>query len=158
MSRKTSITNVHVADENHQVLTVTSPPSESFVARREPCAECPWRTDAPQGAFPAEAYRFSARTAYDMAESTFACHMSGAKAPATCAGFLLRGADHNLHVRMAIMQDRYDPEIVSDRGIDLYEGYRSMAIANGVDPDDPAIAPCRGEDELDYNLRYGKGE
>jgi hypothetical protein len=74
--------------------------------------------------------------------------MSGAGEPATCAGFLLRGAENNLAVRMAIMEGRLDPADVNDGGVQLYEGYRSMAIANGVPADDPAIARCRGDDEV----------
>jgi len=45
-----------------------------------------------------EVFRISANTAYDMALLTFACHSTGKRAPATCAGFLLRGADHNLKI------------------------------------------------------------
>jgi hypothetical protein len=65
-----------------------------------------WRVDA-NGEFPAEAFRHSASTAYDMAQHTFACHESGSKKPATSAGFLLRGADHNLAVRLGFMTGRF---------------------------------------------------
>ncbi|WP_455289311.1 DUF6283 family protein [Cupriavidus necator] len=43
--------------------------------RRKPCGKCPWRVDA-TGELPAEAFRHSAETAYDMATHTFACHSS----------------------------------------------------------------------------------
>ncbi|AOG03415.1 DUF6283 family protein [Bosea sp. RAC05] len=151
--RKTTIKAVHQADANHQVLSLTTEVSDRTSFRRTPCRECPWRSDIPAGAFPAEAFRYSAKTAYDMADSTFACHVSGARKPTTCAGFLLRGADHNLSVRLAIAADRFDPDEVHSGGLELYAGYRSMAIANGVHPDDPAIAPCRGGDELDFLSR-----
>lgn len=133
-----------LADDNHAVLTLASTPSgEPLPHRRSPCPECPWRKDAPKGAFPSEAYRVSASTAYDMADSMFGCHMSGfGEAHRTCAGFLLRGAEHNLLVRLAIAYDRYDPKSVSSPA-ELYENYRTMAIANGVDPDDPVLQPCR---------------
>ena len=52
-----------------------------------------------------------------------------------------------------MLDGRYNPSEVSDDGLDLYDGYRSMAIANGVDPADPAIAPCRGADELEHDVR-----
>lgn len=32
---------------------------------------------------------------------------------------------------------------VADDGHELFENYRAMAIANGVAPDDPILAPCR---------------
>jgi hypothetical protein len=112
----------------------------------KPCPQCPWRADLPTGTFPAEAYRISASTAYDMSARIFACHMAGKDRPRTCAGYLLRGADHSLAIRMQMIRGEYDPRSVSDGGLPLYHDYRAMAEANGVDPDDPVLAPCRGVD------------
>lgn len=141
---RSRIIDTRQAGDDHQVVTVLSPADTSSLQRyrREPCAKCPWRTDA-VGEFPAAAFRHSARTAYDMAETTFACHDSGTRKPAMCAGFLLRGADHNLSVRLGYITDRIKAD-VCDGGHDLFESYRAMAVANGVDPDDPILAPCRG--------------
>lgn len=109
--------------------------------RRKPCSQCPWRKDA-TGVFPAEAFRHSAETAYDMSSHTFGCHESGTGKPQTCAGFLLRGAAHNLSARMRYIQGTYKGD-VHDGGHALHENYRAMAIANGVDPGDPVLSPCR---------------
>lgn len=131
------------AGPEHQVVTVVSrqKPGQASSYRRRPCAKCPWRRDS-VGGFPAEAFRHSASTAYDMAQNTFACHDSGTKRPATCAGFLLRGSAHNLAVRLAYIQGKIGDD-VDDGGHPLFEGYREMAIANGVSPDDPVLARCR---------------
>ena len=142
MTSNAKITNVRPAGfndrgEDHQVVTVTGG-TGSY--RREPCRNCPWRLDA-VGEFPAEAFKHSAGTAYDMAQASFACHESGAEKPAICAGFLLRGADHNLLVRLKRM--RGECHDVHDGGHELHENYRAMAIANGVDADDPALSLCR---------------
>lgn len=110
--------------------------------RRQPCGGCPW-VAANLEEFPAEAFKHSARTAYDMADHVFSCHESGTSNPSTCAGFLLRGADHNLAVRLRSARGELDWDSVHDDGRPLHESYRAMAIANGVDPDDPAIGPCR---------------
>lgn len=128
-------------DGKHAVVTVTND-KKSY--RREPCAECPWRKDSPIGAFPPDAYKRSANTAYDMSDHTFACHMSGKHKPATCAGFLLRGAEHNLSYRLALMNGDIDPDQITTT-VDLYNSYREMAIANGVDPDDEDLERCRWE-------------
>ncbi len=144
------ISRIRQADADHQVVTVVTPTSDRLRHRRRPCEECPWRKDAPRGAFPAEAYRHSADTAHDVSQSQFSCHMSGAEKVSTCAGFLLRGADHNLAIRMAMREGRFNPSDVTDGGIELYAGYRSMAIANGVDPADATIAGCRGADEIPH--------
>lgn len=76
-----------------------------------------------------------------MSQRTFACHQVGAAKPAVCAGFMLR-AHHNLALRMGYSTGRFGMD-VTDAGVELHEDYRAMAIANGVEPDDPVIAPCR---------------
>ncbi|WP_043003082.1 DUF6283 family protein [Comamonas testosteroni] len=142
MNSKTTISDVRPAGmnafgEEHQVVTVTGG-NGSY--RRTPCAKCPWRKDA-VGEFPADAFRHSANTAYDMSTKTFGCHESGHIKPAICAGFLLRGADHNLKVRM--MQIEQGGLNVKENGLELHENYREMAISNGVDREDPVLKPCR---------------
>ena len=137
---KTTITDIRHAGENHQVVTVTSETPTGY--RRQPCSNCPWRVDA-VGQFPAEAFRHSASTAYDMAGNEFACHQSGQEKPATCAGFLLRGARHNLATRMKASRGRIDFDSISDGGLELFDSYRDMAEANGVSPDDPVLRRCR---------------
>ena len=138
MKPSAKVVRTRPADDNHQVVTLEGGAGGYC---RKPCADCPWRVDA-TGVFPAEAFRLSAPTAYDMAQTRFACHQAGADHPRTCAGFLLRGADHNLSVRLARMQGQVY-EDVSDGGHQLHAGYREMAIANGVAPDDPVLLPCR---------------
>lgn len=133
------IVEVRPAGAEHQVVTVKGGRGKH---RREPCPDCPWRTDA-TGKFPAEAFRHSAPTAYDMSDRIFSCHQSGSKKPATCAGFLLRGADHNLAVRLGKIQGKYAK--VSDGGHELHASYRAMAIANGIPSDDPVLAGCRDD-------------
>lgn len=137
-NRKPEVVAVRPAGADHQVLTVAG---GSPLYRRRPCSDCPWRKDA-TGSFPAEAFRHSAGTAYDMATHTFACHQSGVQKPAVCAGFLLRGGYHNLTVRLGMIKGHYSDD-VSDGGHALHENYRAMAIANGVETDDPALLPCR---------------
>jgi len=132
------ITRTRAAGPDHQVVTVEG---GKGLYRRKPCAKCPWRVDA-VGEFPAESFRHSAETAYDMAQHTFACHESGVRNPAMCAGFLLRGADHNLLVRLKKIQGQGFGD-VDDGGHELHANYRAMAIANGVAADDPALAECR---------------
>jgi hypothetical protein len=132
------------AGENHAVVSIATY-TEVHAFRREPCEQCPWRKDQ-VGAFPTEAFRISAPTSYDAATTAFGCHMSKHAAPLTCAGFLLsEGAVHNLMLRMAQAYKGLDIDKVSPNGIDLFPNYRSMAIANGVDPRDPVLKPCRDD-------------
>lgn len=110
--------------------------------RKRPCSDCPWRVDA-TGEFPPEAFRLTANTAYDLSQHTFACHQAGPEKSMACAGFLLRGAYHNLAVRFRIAKGEIDPDAVEDGGVELHKNYRAMAVANGVDPDDPVLERCR---------------
>ncbi len=135
----TEIIRVRSAGDDHQVVTVEGGTGRY---RRQPCGGCPWRTDQ-AGQFPPEAFIHSAETAYDMADRGFACHESGADRPATCAGFLLRGAAHNLAIRLRISSGDIDPAQVGNGGHELYPNYRAMAVANGVDPNHPRLRPCR---------------
>jgi len=139
--------DIQQCSDEYGVVPVLSRGGSVHAARRQPCEQCPWRQDVPTHRFPAEAFRVSAPTAYDMSESTFGCHMSPADAPATCAGFLLRHGVNNLGVRMAQISGRLDVSRVKDNGVELYRSYREMAIANGVDPDDPVLVPVRGDDD-----------
>jgi hypothetical protein len=137
--RKPRVLRRVLADENNAVLSVAG---DQGAHRVKPCGGCPWRVDQ-AGAFPAQAFRISAPTAYDAAFEMFGCHESGANAPATCAGFLLRNADHNIGARIATSQGRIRWEAIHDGGHVLHDSYRAMAIANGVDPEDPALKKCR---------------
>lgn len=140
--QRARVIGVHPCDETAQVVTVKTDAGRHIV-RREPCQECPWRKDSPIGAFPVEAYRHSAGTCADMATTTFACHMSGAEKPATCAGFLLsEDAQHNMLVRLAMMRGDFKMGDISPT-VPTYRRYRDMATANGVDEDDPALARLR---------------
>lgn len=131
------VTNARPAGPDHQVVTVEG---GHRGYRREPCPECPWVV-ANAGSFPPEAFRHSAATAYDMSTHVFACHESGVNGGHTCAGFLLRGAEDNLAVRIGRSKGHYRDDVVEgDRP--LFDSYREMAVANGVDPADPVLAPC----------------
>ena len=145
---KGRITRVRPAAADHQVLTIEGGGGGYC---KKPCADCPWRKDA-VGAFPAEAFRHSASTAQDMSQNVFSCHTAGSDSPLICAGFILRGADDNLAIRMKLALGEIKGD-VSDAGHDLFDDYRSMAIANGVSDDDPVLEGLR-----DYSGWSNNGE
>lgn len=146
--QRPSVVRTRPAGDEHRVVTVQGG-TEAY--RRWPCGGdestpdrpgCPWRVDA-TGRFPAEAFAHSAETAYDQSNHTFACHEAGVEHPATCAGFLLRGAEHNIAIRLGTARGRIDLDEVHDGGHELHADYRSMAVANGLDADDPRLRDCR---------------
>lgn len=107
---------------------------------KRPCAECPWRADVPLGKFKPARFIALAPTAYDMALTIFACHMSKDEKPVACAGFILMQGAHNFSLRMA--GHRFDVEA---NGAPLFPTYRAMAIANGVKARDPSLRHCRDD-------------
>jgi hypothetical protein len=133
------IIGVRPADEHNQVVTIRG---GSGQYRRRPCPGCPWVV-ANTGSFPAEAFAHSANTAEDMSGHMFGCHESGTGRPVTCAGFLLRGAEHNMAVRMRSATGQIDLDQVHEDGRELHPGYVSMAVANGLDPADLSLRNCR---------------
>jgi hypothetical protein len=139
MTTTPRITRRRPADAANQVVTVEGGAGHY---RRSPCGGCPWRVDQ-TGSFPAEAFRHSAETAYDLSSHMFACHEAGTEKPMTCAGFLLRGADHNMAVRLRAANGQIDMGAVHDGGHELHDGYTAMAVANGCDPDDYELRRCR---------------
>jgi hypothetical protein len=110
--------------------------------RRTPCDECPWVVGN-VGQFPAERFARLAVVAHDQSWDQFACHKSSDGADVGCAGYLLRGAAHNLGVRLAVAAGRLDPAATTDGGRELYPSYRAMAEAQGVPADHPALRECR---------------
>jgi hypothetical protein len=59
----------------------------------------------------------------------------------------MRGAVHNMAMRIRNHGDWTNQ--VSDGGHELFDNYREMAIANGCDPNDPALEKCRDDAKLD---------
>jgi hypothetical protein len=138
-ARNATVKNVTPGGSGHEVVTVQSDCTKYM---RKPCTDCPWKK-ASVGEFPAEAFRVSAHTSYDMAKETFGCHSSGTKNPKTCAGFLLQGGYHNFGVRIGILKGEIDLDDVSDGGHELFDNYKEMAITNGVSPDDDCLKLSR---------------
>lgn len=135
------------------VHMVTKAGEGKKLVRKKPCKTCPWRKDAERNRFPAEAYRISAITAHDTSLNMFSCHESGTGKPAVCAGFLLANSNHNIGVRLDYISGKLDPSHTGNPdNVELYESYREMAIANGVDPEDPAIAACRSNHEDGFDV------
>jgi hypothetical protein len=77
-----------------------------------------------------------------MSMTQFACHKSPDGGEFACAGFLERGADHNLAVRLAYSSGLYD-RLDRSGGVDLVDDYREMATRMGVPRDHDALRRCR---------------
>ncbi len=121
---------------------------------KRPCADCPFRLDAPVGHFPAcryEALRGTSSTPAGhpgFGAPMFACHATPEGRETACAGWLAIEGHAHVGVRMAVATGRLDPSslVPGDDWPELFPSFLAMAEANGVPPDHPALAPCRGVD------------
>ena len=64
--------------------------------------------------------------AYDPSMHEFAYHVSRSEKPATCAGFLPRGATYEIGVRLVVITGKIGPITLRDRPL---HSYRAMAEA-----------------------------
>ena len=78
-----------------------------------------------------------------MAASTLGCHQSGQDKPAACAGFILRGATHNLVIMLAVIRGDLDTAQVTNGGHALHASYWAMVVAKGVPPQANCPRLCR---------------
>lgn len=118
-----------------------------FPHQKRLCVECPWRRSAPAGKFSADKYRELATTAEDMSQRVFTCHMTPEHKPNACAGWIQQQGGHNLTIRMALISGAIDLAEIEPVP-DLHANYREIAIANGVDDDDPALDKIRNDGQL----------
>ncbi|WP_329142938.1 DUF6283 family protein [Streptomyces sp. NBC_01456] len=136
--RPTAVLARRPADDVWEVISVYE---DVPTAPRRPCGgaePCPWRRDAPRGQFPAAAFELSAPTSQPGSTRRFGCHSSTPARPQMCAGWLLRGADGNEQIQDLLASGRLaHPEL--PYGVELYDSYAEMAIANGVDPAHPTM-------------------
>lgn len=135
----TKYAGLHDDGEEYAVISLEGGSKSGH--RRRVCEQCPWRKDN-VGNFPAEAFRHSAPTSYDMSQTTFACHMHDKEDPQLCTGFLLR-AHHNLAVRLKMSHGEIDPAGLIEPDVELHDNYKEMAVANGCDPDEEVLKLCR---------------
>ncbi|MFI6928551.1 DUF6283 family protein [Nonomuraea spiralis] len=109
-----------------------------------PCGPCPFRRDAPRGAFTAEQYeamRVTCRSGDGHAPASaplFGCHPGepGSDDDLACAGWLAVEGRNSIKVGLAIAFDRL-PDTVLDPGPNwppLYSSFEEMVAANHPDP------------------------
>ncbi|MFD3798404.1 DUF6283 family protein [Streptomyces californicus] len=126
------------ADDIWGVVSLPYDGAPKAVAR--PCGgdePCPWRRDASPGQFPAAAYELSAPTSQPGSPRRFGCHSSTPASPRMCAGWLLRGAEHNAEVQALLATGQLARPDLPDR-MELYDSYAEMAATNGALLDTPA--------------------
>ena len=124
--------------------------SRGFEIRRQ-CPDCPWRTDAPPGAFPASRYEDLFRSCVAEEGAIMACHHTSEGAEAACVGFLAAEGENLALPRLMRSQGEWDPAELELAPCPQCETFGAMAAANGADVD-RQIA-CHNKLPLLYALR-----
>lgn len=131
--------------------------SADLPARRHPCADCPWRRDAPVGQWSMERFQNLAATSGTPGAEIayggpmFACHKSVAGRDQACAGWLATVGGEHIGVRIAVAQGRLDPAALSpgEGWPELHPTYADMVARQAVaDPQVPAARPDLADEVL----------
>lgn len=106
---------------------------------RRPCANCPWRKDAPAQYWDPGHFRSIYRNCQDDGTNRMLCHKAKADAPSlkqpTCQGWVRVMGDRAIGVRIALARGLVTPaETMDTKGLDLFESFEAMLRANNVEP------------------------
>ncbi len=93
-----------------------------------PCADCPWRKDAPIQ-WSADRFQNLALTCRDDGASIMACHKSREGNDLPCVGFVVQVADESIGLRIAAATGRIDLREYEDGGHELFGSFEEMLAA-----------------------------
>jgi hypothetical protein len=103
--------------------------------KRAPCADCPWRKDAPKGYWHPSHFLSVWFSCQDDGQSLMLCHQSKKqKRKIICAGYALIVGYKSIGLRMANLDGKYDPNDYDACGIPLHGSFDEMMKAQGIEP------------------------
>lgn len=101
---------------------------------KQPCADCPWRQDAPTGHWHPDHFVSIWQSCQDDGMAFMLCHKSrpaeGVRIP--CAGYVLVVGFASIGLRLECLAGRLDPRDYDAGGVALYATFADMLRANGV--------------------------
>lgn len=100
----------------------------------QPCANCPWRKDAPRQHWDPQHFRDIWANCQDDGVSQMQCHKSTPGAMLPCNGAVRRLGYESIGVRLGVMRGRIDPADVGQADGTLFEDFAAMLQANGITP------------------------
>lgn len=105
---------------------------------RRPCANCPWRVDAPRGHWDPQHFDDIYRNCQDDGQHVMLCHKSNAlpkdqRGDVPCQGWIRVMGFAAIGVRMLAIKGKITVEEVEDReGPELFPSFEAMMRANAV--------------------------
>lgn len=109
--------------------------------KREPCASCPYRTDAPLELWSPEEFLDLLRNDRSQFGTLYGCHKYRKRSneAQVCVGWLINQRERNVPSMMLRMTLMSNPQALacyneSESPVPLYDSIEDMCIENGVDP------------------------
>lgn len=100
---------------------------------RQPCANCPWRVDAPRGHWDPSHFFEIWRNCQDDGAHEMLCHKSTVSKPLPCQGWARVIGFAAIGIRLAVMRGALSAAEVADRsGPKLFRTFATMLRANGL--------------------------
>jgi hypothetical protein len=105
---------------------------------RRPCANCPWRVDAPRGHWDPQHFVDIWRNCQDDGMNVMLCHKSNAlpkeeRGDVPCQGWIRVMGFSAIGIRLLAMRDKITIEEVEDRdGPKLFSSFEAMLRANKI--------------------------
>lgn len=100
---------------------------------RIPCANCPWRLDAPRKHWDPSHFVEIWRNCQDDGTNVMACHKSTKQRPRVCQGWVRVLGFEAIGVRLAVMRGQVTTAEIEHRaGPELFTSFAAMLRANGV--------------------------
>lgn len=100
---------------------------------RQPCANCPWRVDAPREHWDPTHFESIWKNCQDDGAHTMGCHKSTPERTVPCQGWIRVMGFESIGVRLLVMTNRVSLAEVDDRsGPRLFASFTAMLRANKI--------------------------
>lgn len=113
-------------------------PEVSSTRIRRPCANCPWRIDAPRGYWDPQHFTAIWQNCQDDGANIMLCHKANnlpeeERPRVPCQGWIRVMGFHAIGVRLLALRHQVSPDEITDRGgPPLFPSFTAMLLANKI--------------------------
>ena len=101
--------------------------------KRSPCADCPWRKDAPVGFWHKSNFNKLWKNCQDDGLRLMLCHKSRkSRKKQICAGYAIVLGYESIGLRLAAISGQFDPNDYDANGIVLHPSFEAIMKAQGI--------------------------
>ena len=101
--------------------------------KHSPCADCPWRNDAPVGFWHKSNFKKLWKNCQDDGLRLMLCHKSRkSRKKQICAGYAIVLGYESIGLRLAAFEGQFDPNDYDANGIALHPSFAAIMKAQGI--------------------------